>query len=323
MINLAVVGMGRWGQVLVDAVQGKSDKVRFTAGVTRTPSKVADYAGAKGLAMKDRLEDLLADPSIGGIVLATPHSQHADQMVACAAAGKPVFVEKPVTLTRADGERSFAAAERAGIVVAAGFNRRFHPAVIDMKAIIASGKLGRLLHIETNISSSAMGQYKPGMWRADRSESPAGGMGAMGIHMVDVCVNLMGPIEGVHAQAVHRALDVDIDDATSVLFRFASGATGYLATMWATTRGSRVAVFGEHGVVEWRNKPELEFRPVQGEPETRTYPVVDLERAELEAFADAVAGRKPYPIPRDEVLNGIAAFEAVTLSSADGQWKAI
>ena len=124
-------------------------------------------------------------------------------------------------------------------------------------------------------------------------------------------------------EAVHRALDVDIDDTTSGLFRFASGATGYLATMWATTRGCRVAVFGEHGVLEWRNKPELEFRPVQGDPETRTFPAVDIERAEVEAFADAIAGRKPYPVPRDEVLNGIAAFEAVTLSSADGDWKTI
>jgi predicted dehydrogenase len=94
MITLAVVGLGRWGKVLVDSVQGRSDVVRFGAAVVRDPAKAAADAQARGLALHAELDAALRDPSLDGIVLATPHSQHAGQIEACAAAAKPVLVEK-------------------------------------------------------------------------------------------------------------------------------------------------------------------------------------------------------------------------------------
>src|SRR5918997_5927598 len=102
MINAAIVGLGRWGQNLVNSVQGKSDKIRFVAGVLRHPENARDYAERNGLTLHSDLDAVLSDPAIDAIVLATPHTVHAEQILAATRAGKPVFSEKPFTLTSAD-----------------------------------------------------------------------------------------------------------------------------------------------------------------------------------------------------------------------------
>src|SRR5258707_5766330 len=100
MIRAAIVGMGTWGQNLVTSVQGKSDAIRFVAGTTRTPAKAMDFAAKHGIRMVDTYAHVLADADIDAVVLATPHSLHSEQIRAAAKAGKPVFVEKPLGLTR-------------------------------------------------------------------------------------------------------------------------------------------------------------------------------------------------------------------------------
>jgi predicted dehydrogenase len=125
MKTLAIVGLGRWGKVLVDSVQGKSEKVRFGVAVTRDPAAAEAYCSPKGIRAIPSLDAALADPEIDGIVLATPHSRHGDEVIACAKAGKAVFVEKPFTLTRETAARALEAASKAGIIVAAGHNRRW------------------------------------------------------------------------------------------------------------------------------------------------------------------------------------------------------
>src|SRR5215210_8949664 len=117
MINAAIVGLGRWGQNLVNSVQGKSDKIRFVAGVLRHPVTAREYARDKGLALHSDLDTVLADPRIDAIVLATPHTAHAEQILAAVRAGKPVFTEKPFTLTSASAAEAVAAAHKAKVTI--------------------------------------------------------------------------------------------------------------------------------------------------------------------------------------------------------------
>jgi predicted dehydrogenase len=93
MINAAIVGLGRWGQNLVNSVQGKSDKIRFVAGVLRHPENAREYADQQGLRLESDYAKVLADPTIDAVVLATPHTTHAEQIIAAVNAGKPVFTE--------------------------------------------------------------------------------------------------------------------------------------------------------------------------------------------------------------------------------------
>ncbi len=320
MLNAAIIGLGRWGQLLVDSVQEvgrpKGGHIRFTRAVTRTPASAAAFAGRQGLALSADYASILDDREIAAVVIATPHSQHADQIEAAAKAGKHVFVEKPMTLDRADAERAVAACHGAGVVLAAGHNRRFLPSTQALKALIDGGELGTILHVEGNFSGPLAFGYASGMWRADAVENPAGGMAAMGIHMLDAIIHLCGPIAAVRAQSLRRVLTIDTDDTTSALLRFAGGMTGTLATIAATPRLWRIQVFGSRGWAHLRAPEVMDVHLLETEPETRTFPAVDIERAELEAFAAAVAGDADYPVTADEAVHGVAVFEAIVASAA-------
>src|ERR1051326_303723 len=134
MVRAAIVGVGRGGRALVGAIQGKSETIRFVAGHNRTRAHAEAFCAEHGVALKDSLDDLLADSAIDAVVFATPHSEHGPQVERAAAAGKHVMMEKPFTLDRGSAERALEAAARAGIVLGVAYPRRFHPGMRELKA---------------------------------------------------------------------------------------------------------------------------------------------------------------------------------------------
>ena len=319
MLNVAIVGLGRWGQRLVDAVFAPaSAKLRYTHAVARTPDKVRAYCSARGLSLAGDLAQVLANPGVSAVVLATPHSQHAGQVAAAARAGKHVFVEKPFTLEAAGAHAAARACRDANVVLALGHNRRFLPAIAEMKRIVAAGGLGEILHLEGNFSGSSGLGYRPGAWRASEAESPAGGMTAMGIHIIDAFIHLAGPIAAIRCESQRRVLAVELDDTTSAFARFANGATGCVSTLTATGRMIRLQVFGTRGWLHLLDHRILEICDIDGNVRRIEYPQVDIERAELEAFADAVAGAAIYPVPVNDAIHGVAVMEAAIRSAESG-----
>lgn len=323
MIDAAIVGMGRWGRVLVDSVQGKSSAIRFVAGCTRSPDKASGWAKAQGIRMLPGFDAVLADPAVRAVVLATPHSQHADQVVAAAAAGKQIFIEKPFTLTKESAERAVEAVRKAGVVMALGHNRRFQPAVARLKEMIAEGALGTLCHIEGNISGAGALNYRAGMWRADPSESPAGGLAGMGIHMLDMFQNLCGKMAEVSVVSHARIVTNGMDDTTAALVRFQNGMTGTLTTLAAVPRLWRVQVFGSDAWAEMWGTDKLVVGREGQKHEHIKFDPTDVERAELEAFAAACAGGPAYPLTLDEAVHSSAMFEAVARGARSPGWIAV
>ena len=320
MLDAAIIGIGKWGRTLVECVQGEPEAgLRFVAGATRTPAASAEWASARGIRLLPSYEAVLADPSVRAVVLATPHGQHAAQIVAAAEAGKHVFVEKPFTLTKTSAEAAVAACRARGLVMALGHNRRFLPAAQEMKRLVMGGDLGTLLHIEGQFSGPSAGSYARSTWRTDPSESPLGGMGGMGIHVVDMFIHLAGRVSEVTVRSSTRALDNGMEDTTAALFGFARGMTGTLATLALAARYWRVAVFGSEGYAEMRGPHTLIHGRRAGEGWTREFPATDTERAEFEAFAAAIAGDTAYPLPPEEAIHGVAVFEAMTAASRSGQ----
>ncbi len=323
MLDAAIVGMGRWGQVLVNSVQGKNDAgVHFVAGCTRTPAKAEAWAAEKGIRMVADFESVLADPAVKAVVLATPHAQHADQVIAAAKAGKHVFIEKPFTLDRASAVAAVEACQRAGVVMALGHNRRFLPATAMMQAMIADGTLGTLLHVEGNFSGSGARAYKAGMWRADRHESPLGGMGGMGIHMIDMIINLAGRFRQVTVQS-HAKVSATIDDTTAMLGVLESGASVGFATLALTATHWRVGLFGTNGILVQQGLETLTWTPVEGEGWVKQFRKIDIEAAELAAFATAIAGGAAYPLPVEDAIHGVAVFEAMIGAATSGSSYAV
>jgi len=192
MIRAAIVGMGWWGRTLVEAV-ADSDQIRFVAGATRTVSpEVKAFSETQKLTLVDSYEALLADTTIDAVVLATPHSLHSAQTIAAATVGKHVFCEKPFALHKADAEAAVAATTRAGVTLGLGYNRRFHPEMTTLRQQIQSGDLGTLLHFEATMTFPNALFLKPEAWRADKEETPCGGLTPMGVHAIDGMIDLGG-----------------------------------------------------------------------------------------------------------------------------------
>src|SRR5262245_21672499 len=120
MLRTAIVGLGWWGKTLVDSSHRKGD-VEFVVGATRTRSTAEEFGRERGIKLVETYDAVLADPAVEAVVLATPHSQHGEQVRRAAAAGKHVFTEKPFTLTTRDAQAAIEAARKAGVVLAVGF----------------------------------------------------------------------------------------------------------------------------------------------------------------------------------------------------------
>ena len=329
MIRAAIVGLGWWGRTLVGSVQGSSDAIRFTVGQTRSPATAAEFCCEKKIKLVDDFDAVLAEP-IDAVVLATPHTAHGDQVKRAAAAGKHVFVEKPVAFDAAGARAVVDAALKAKVVLQVGYQRRFHPHVIELRQRIRDGRLGTVLHFEGAACASAGLALPKDSWRVDPVEAPAGALTGLGVHLVDNIIDLLGEIESVYCIAVRRAAP-HIDDTTSLHFVLKSGATATALACLSTIFDYRIAVYGTRGLAEI-SKPTMEtfsFTPLPEGPPTGWYKVVDPEiierknfdpvKASLEAFAAAVAGGGTSPIPPDQIVHGAAAFDAIVRSAATRQ----
>jgi predicted dehydrogenase len=331
MINAAIVGLGWWGKTLVESGE-HSDVIRFVAGATRTVSpEIEAFAKEKQLQLATSYEALLADPVIEAVVLATPHSMHAAQVTAAAAAGKHVFCEKPFTLSKREAEAAVAAVQKAGVTLGLGYNRRFHPEMARLRERIRSGELGTILHIEATMTFPNALFLKPTHWRAHREETPCGGLTPMGVHAVDGMIDLCGEIDHVYCQSFRRVVDIDSDDTTSMLFRMKGGMSGYLGTMTATGPGFSFQVFCSNGWVRLEGVTHVasasseerrtrlfgtcRFQPIKGEAQEWQAAKLDVARMALEAFAKAAAGGPPYPIPPEQMIHGASVTEAIIRSA--------
>ncbi len=334
MIHAAIVGLGWWGKTLLELAEG-SDVIRFVAGATRTVSpEIAAYAGGKGVRLAPSYEALLADPAIDAVVLATPHSMHASQVIAAAAARKHVFCEKPFTLTKREAEEAVAAVRAAGVTLGLGYNRRFHPEMVKLRERVRSGDLGTILHVEATMTFPNALMLTPAHWRAHRDETPCGGLTPMGVHAVDGMIDLCGEVDHVFCQSFRRVVQIDADDTTAVLFRMKAGMSGYLGTMTATGPGFSFQVFGSKGWVRLEGVTHVagasseerrmrlfgtcRFQPVKGEAQTWQAAALDVARAALEAFARAAEHGPAYPIPLDQMIHGAAVTEAIVRSASAG-----
>jgi predicted dehydrogenase len=335
VIKAAIVGLGWWGKTLVESGE-KSDVIHFVAGATRTLTPEAEaFAKQKNFALAANYEALLADKNIDAVVLATPHSMHSRQVIAAAAAGKHVYCEKPFTLTKREAEDAIAAVKKAGVTLAVGYNRRFHPEMTKLRDMIRGGELGTILHVEATMTFPNALFINPAHWRADKAETPLGGLMPMGVHAIDGMIDLCGPIDHAFAQSFRRAAPIDADDTTSTLVRMKEGMSGYLGTMTTTGPGFSFQVFGSKGFVRLEGLTHVagasseerrmrlfgncKFQPVKGEAKVWQAASLDVTRAALEAFAKAAQGGPAYPIPYDEVIGGVAATEAIIRSAGSGK----
>ena len=334
MIRAAIIGLGRWGRSLVTSVQGRSDDIRFTHAHTRTRATAEDFCRDMGVPLADSYEQILADPNVDAVVLATPHSRHEQQVLAAAAAGKHIHVEKPITLDRGSAEAAVAAARKAGVVLAVGYCRRFHPSVVVIRDRLRDGRLGTVISMVAQHTTSTGQFIPPDNWRAAPDEAPGGALTAVGVHSLDHMIEFAGRVRNVRCVTA-RHIPGPSDDTTTVMLHFESGATGLIFCSVATATNFSFTLYGSKGLAEI-SKPTLQtFRFVPTSVHAPTGPVTappdqisehtgfDMLHAELTEFARSIREKKPYPVPIDDVLHGMSVFDAIVQAGKSGKLEPV
>jgi predicted dehydrogenase len=242
-VRLGVIGLGWFGGVLTESARS-SGVAEVVSAFARSEETRAAFADSHGVPAASSVDEMLEDPAVEGVLIVTPHSTHADLAVRAAEAGKHVFVEKPLALTVAETKRVADAADRAGVVVQVGHNRRRQPANRRIKAMIDGGELGTILHLDG--MHTAPGGFKPDLpaWRKDPDECPFGGMSALGVHTVDTFNYFVGPAKRVTAFSTRFLGATDLDDATAILLEYGTGALGAINTTYFAPPTVSLSVFG-------------------------------------------------------------------------------
>jgi len=326
MLDVAVVGMGWWGKTLVNLI-GKSSKLRVVKGMKRNPASEADFAREHGFEMVSDYAEVLKDPKVKAVLLCTPHTLHTEQVIAAANAGKHVFCEKPLSLTRADAARALAAINANKLHIAIGHERRFEPPILDLMRTIQSGELGVPLQIEANFSQDKFLALPADNWRLTPEEAPAGPITATGIHILDLSVSVFGEAESVWCSVKQLGSPLSNGDTLAAMVKFKKGGHALLTAILATPFDGRFAVYCSKGWIEVRDKahPSTPMgwtltKVVSGDQRsTVEYAPSSSVIANVEAFADAVEGRAPYLMPQDQMLANIAALEALIESARSGE----
>jgi predicted dehydrogenase len=283
-----------------------------------------EFAAANNFTHYGSDKEALQHPGVEAVILATPHSLHAEQIERAVAAGKHIFCEKPLALTRKGAEAVVAACARANLVLGMGHERRWEPPVAEMLAMARSGKLGRIQQVEGNFSHDKFTTLDPGNWRLNAEEAPVGGMTATGIHLTDLAVALLGPARDLRVSCERLSSKIPQGDTVSLHVRFKEGGTAYVSASLAMPFVSRFAVFGSKGWIEIRDKAHVEApagwvvtSAVAGGPITVTeVPPAEPVKDNLIAFARAVRGEAPYPITGEDLVNNITILEATIKSAA-------
>jgi predicted dehydrogenase len=321
-LNVAVVGLGWWGKAIIGMLKDSS-KVHVVKAVDTVPA-AGEWARSQSIEFMTDYAGALADPNVDGVILCTPHTLHLAQVVAAAAAKKHVFCEKPLALTRRDALAEVEACKANGVVLAVGHEHRFKPVMQDVLRMVKSGELGEIQTTEATLTFE-LRPLTADNWRLQKAESPAGTtMVALGIHGLDLCIAVNGPAESVLASL--RSVASPTRNTLAILLNFKNGSNGVISSVLGPPFSIRFAVLGSKGWAEIRDKahpqaPEgwLLTRGVHGGPQqTVEYPAMSMVRANVEAFADAAAGRAPYPVTVAEMVANIAAFEAIAKSAESG-----
>ena len=322
-VKVAMIGLGWWGKKMTAVLKKASADIEIVCAAEPNPAG-KEFAAANGFAWHASDQEALKHHGVEAVILATPHSLHAEQIKRAVAAKKHIFCEKPLALTKEGAELAVNLCKKNKLVLGMGHERRWEPPVAKMLEMARNGLLGRIQQIEGNFSHDKFTTLDRSNWRLNKKEAPAGGMTATGIHLTDLAVALLGPAKDLRVSCEQLSSRIPQGDTMSVHIRFKGGGTAYVSASLAMPFISRFAVFGSKGWVEIRDKAHVESPAgwvvtgaLTGTPITvEELPPAEPVKDNLVAFAHAIRGKAPYPITSKDLINNISILEAIIKSAA-------
>jgi predicted dehydrogenase len=296
-LNVGIVGCGLIGRKRAQALGTHRLVAAADVDAARAAELAAAHSGAKALT---DWRALVADPKIDCVVVATTPDFLAPVTMAAVAAGKHVLVEKPAARSPEELVPVIAAAKRAGVRVQAGFNHRYHPALLKARELFDSGALGEPMFVRGRYGHGGRLGYDR-EWRADPKISGGGELLDQGAHLIDLSRWFLGDFAKAEGFIHTYFWDMPVEDNGFLLLKTASGRAAWLHASWTEwknmfsfeiyTRHAKLDVAGLGGSYGLERLTYHKMSPQLGPPESTTweYPGEDASwRLEFEAFVRGI-----------------------------------
>ncbi len=333
-VGFAVVGAGlvgpRHAQAAAQAPGG-----RLVAVVDTVAERARELAGHFGADWYTELDHVLARDDVHVISICLPTRLHLDIGERAVAAGKHVVMEKPLELTLERADRLLAAGRAKNVNIAAVFNRRFIPALKATRRAVEEGLLGDVMVADMYFKGYRSQEYYDGSgWRGTWAMEGGGALINQGIHGIDLLCWIAGPVARVFGYADHLRRQIEADDTTVAVVRYASGAMGVIQGMTSIqpplpdrlefhgTKGS--IQLSAYSITQW-NVPGAESWPAKVEEEERTQLASVRNLGEIGHFAQiadmvgVVREGRPPVISGDEGRQALEVTLAIYESARSGR----
>jgi predicted dehydrogenase len=319
-LRVAALGMGWWSDVLADAAKRSKD-IEIVGCFTRSEDKRRAFAAKYGCRAADSYEDILNDESIEAIVNTTPNNVHLETTRMAANAGKHVFLDKPIANTVAEGDAIAQICQRAGVVLALGYQRRRESHFRWIKTEIDAGRFGKLVQAEGNISRDRLGKIDLSSWRYQATGMPGGVMLQIGLHYVDVLEMLLGPVARVSGMFAQLVLPGDNPDVAGLILEHECGAISSLTASYASaSEYYMMNVYGKEASAYYDlfsglrhlKRGETKARPIATENN-------DTLREELEEFVHCIRNRAKPETDGFWATRNLAVIKAGARSAREGR----
>ncbi|MDX6750968.1 inositol 2-dehydrogenase [Geminicoccaceae bacterium 1502E] len=326
MVRFALFGCGRIGRMHAGLVAAHPRAALVWAFDVHRPSAEAVAAG-HGCKVADSVEQAMDDPAVDAVLIASSTDTHVDLITAAAKAGKAVLCEKPIDLDIARVDACWSEIGSLDPVVQIGFNRRFDPSFAAIKTAIGAGEIGEVRQV-------IITSRDPDIPSDDYMKVAGGLLRDMTIHDFDLARFFLGeePVQvAAFADALidQRVRDLGEHDTAMILLRTASGRqcciTNYRRAVYGYDQ--RVEVMGEHGMLQAGNRRATTVERWTKERTGALDPLLHffIERyreayvAEIDAFVESVAARKPVPVGFEDGRRALLLANAAYESLRSGQ----
>jgi predicted dehydrogenase len=252
-IRWGILGCGDVCEVKSGPAFQKAGGSELVAVMRRDAAKARDFAERHGVPRwHANADDLIHDPEVDAVYVATPPGSHRDLALAVARAGKPCYVEKPMARNHAECQEMVSAFQQAGLPLFVAYYRRCLPRFVTVRELLESGHLGPLTGIRYRLANSAYRDADPGHlpWRLQPEHSGGGLLWDLGSHLIDLLDHLFGPLENIRGESRNASGVIPLPDQTVLEFSTASGVRGEGHWDFASeTPADLLEIIGEAGSV--------------------------------------------------------------------------
>ncbi|MEO6914588.1 MAG: Gfo/Idh/MocA family oxidoreductase [Chitinophagaceae bacterium] len=313
-----IIGCGDVTEVKSGPAFGKVEGSSIGAVMRRDAAKAEDYAKRHKIKKwYADAADLINDPLINAIYIATPPSSHEKYTIAAIYAGKPVYVEKPMSISQSSCQKMAEAAEAKQVKVSIAHYRRFLPLYLKVKELIAAGAIGKISFVSLNLWQAA----KPGKvnsnWRVDPTVSGGGVFHDLAPHQLDIIRFLFGPVETADGYAANQSGLNNSDDIVNGKIVFANGVL--FTGLWCfnvpeSSATDRCEIVGSKGSIRFAFFGAAELVVII-DGQTHRFDFVNpphVQQPMIEQVVNYFLDKGPNPCPASEATEIAGLMDAFT-----------